>query len=148
MECQKHSVEFDDEQPLIFLVDRQWWILTAIYTNEDGRVCKLEGKYSEGHPGRKIFGPSQVRDSAKIIDKVYEIEQNLRGDLYDDYPGYVSAFADGHKPGCPMASPKIRNEIIDSRENIKEELRKTELEMDGKDIESNLKARLCTCNNT
>jgi hypothetical protein len=151
MKDQNHNVEFADEQPLPFLVDRHWWILTTLYTDEQGQVYKLEGKYSEGHPGREIFDPSQVRDSTKIIDKVYEIEQRLRGDSNDDYPGYVSAFADGHKPGCLMASPIVRNEILESRENRKEELKKKlkqkELDVDGKNIEVKLRAILCTCDN-
>ena len=88
-----------------------------------------------------------MRDSTKIIDKVREIEQMLRGDA--EYDGYVSAFAGGHKLGCPMAMPEIREQIPFHREDIKMEIKKKhkmkQSDVDAIDIEAKLREKWCTC---
>ncbi len=145
MVYQKHSVEFDDQPPLKFLVERHWWILTALYIDEQGRVCELEGKYSEGHPERRTFDLSQVRNPIEIFFKICEIEEERQGNVDDYHPYYVSAFADGHKPNCPMATPISRNAF---KEHFKRMFKGVKMKLSdvGAIIEAEM-ARLCTCDN-
>jgi hypothetical protein len=108
MSYREYNADLDDTPSPKFLVDQHWWILKSIIIDEQGRVCKIKGQFSEENPEHKTFELSQVRNTTEIALTVLVFEQNFRGSSDDELTGYDPRFADGHKPNCPMAKPEFR----------------------------------------